>query len=364
MRALLAGCAFTAIATLAMACDDSRGTGAEPSVSGSVFNDRERNGARDKGEPGVEGWTLLMCMGDMCQSATTGGAGRFHFDGVPPGRYNIGLVDVPVGWQRAFQDCGVGTVTLGEGEHKTVDMAVRFVGTTVSGFGGSVWKDGAPLPEGTGIEALVEEKVCGETTTCGLRESTYFMWVVSAEQEEGCGEDGTEVRFRLGGAMANQTAQWQDQDSASVDLFVGPDLAVFEGLVLAYRPDTPSIMIPEGAPVNAYVGERLCGESTIFVAHPGPNRYQIVVLADALQAGCGSEGALITFALDGQPANEGAQWQPGVHHLELTVGEPPPPTPSPTRRPSPSPSPTQRPGKITPTPTATAPPTRSATPGP
>jgi hypothetical protein len=312
-----------------MACGDSSETADEPGVSGFVFNDRNGNGVRDPGEPGLKGWPLLMCMGDMCQSATTGGDGEFHFGDLIPGRYGINLLDVPVGWQRAFQDCDVGTLSFGEGEHKTVDMAMRFVGEHVSGFGGSAWKDGAPLPPGTRVEAVVGDKVCGQTITCGLRESRYFTWVISAGEEEGCGEDGSEVRFRIDGAMANQTAQWHDQDSATVDLFAGPELAVFGGLVSVYRPDAPNIMAPEGAPVSAYVGDRLCGESTVFSYHPGPNMYQIVVLPDELRAGCGKEGAPITFSVGGEAANERVVWQPGVHRLQLSVGEPPSPTPRP-----------------------------------
>jgi hypothetical protein len=329
---VLAGCALAAIAALAMACDDSGETADEPGVSGFVFNDRDRNGVRDPGEPGVKGWPLLMCIGDMCYSGTTGGDGRFHFDDVPSGQYGIGLVDVPIGWQRAFLDCGVGTVSLGEGEHKTVDLPVRFVGAHVSGFDGSAWKDGGPLPPGTRVEAAVGEKLCGETITCGLRESRYSMWVASAEDEEGCAEGDADVRFRVGGAMANQTAQWHDQESATVDLFVGPDLAVFAGNALRYQVDTSSIMIPEGAPVSAYVGERLCGESTVFSIHPGPSRYEVVVLPDALRAGCGTEGAPITFSIGGEAANEDAVWQPGVHDLALSVGEAPSPPPLPTPR--------------------------------
>jgi hypothetical protein len=158
------------------------------------------------------------------------------------------------------------------------------------------------------------------------------MWVVSAEEEEGCGQESAEVRFRVDGAMANQTAQWRDQDSATVDLFFGPDLAVFGGAVSVYRPDTTYTMAPEGTSVQAYAGDQLCGESTIFTAHPGPNMYQIVVLPDALRAGCGREGASVRFSVGGEAANERAVWQPGVQRLQLSVGEPPP-TPSATPRP-------------------------------
>jgi hypothetical protein len=328
MRVLLTACALAAVAALAAACDDSgRPSGpGKPGVSGFVFEDRNGNGVRDEGERGVE-WDLLMCMSDMCRSGTTEGNGRFHFDDVIPGRYSINLVNVVTGWQRVVKDCDVGTFTYEQGEHKTVDLPVHFVGKHVSGFGGSVWKDGAPLPPGTGVEAMVGEKECGETTTCGLRESRYSMWVASAEEAEGCGEEGSDVRFRVDGVMANQTAQWHDQESTTADLFVGPEPAVFEGSVSVYQPDTTYTMAPEGTPVQAYVADQLCGESTIFTVHPGPNMYQVAVLPDALRGGCGTEGASVTFTIGGQPANEEAVWQTGVHRLELSVGQPPSPTP-------------------------------------
>jgi hypothetical protein len=317
------------VAVLATACGDSdEPTGpSEPGVSGFVFEDKNGNGVRDEGERGVE-WDLLMCMGDMCRSGTTKSNGRFYFDDVRPGQYSINLANAVIGWQRVVKDCDVGTFTYVQGEHKTVDLPVRFVGEHVSGYDGSAWKDGAPLPPGARVEALVGEGVCGETTVCGLRESRYSMWVASAEEEDGCGEEGREVQFRVAGAMANQTAQWHDGDSATVDLFVGPEPAVFEGSVSVFRPDTTYTMAPEGTPVQAYVADQLCGESTIFTVHPGPNMYQIAVLPDALRAGCGKKGASVTFTIDGQPANEQAVWQTGVHRLELTVGEPPTTTPT------------------------------------
>lgn len=330
VRALLAGCALAGVAALAMACDDSN----EPGVSGFVFKDRDSDGVRDNGEPGVEGWQLHLCMGDACSSsATTDGGGRFHFDHLPPGQYQMILMDAQPGWQRVRADCSSDMLSLGQGEHKTADVAVRFVGEHVSGFGGSVWEGGAPVPEGTRVQALVGEKVCGETTTCGLREATYFIWVASAGDEDGCGEEGSGVSFRVDGATANQMAQWHDQDSATVDLFVGPDLAVFEGPVFIHRPDTQNILAAPGTPVRAYVGNRLCGETTVFSTHPAPNSYEVVVLPDALRDGCGVEGASVRFTIGDEPANEGASWQPGVHDLGLTIGEPPPPTPTPTPRP-------------------------------
>ncbi|HJX61758.1 MAG TPA: SdrD B-like domain-containing protein, partial [Dehalococcoidia bacterium] len=314
----------------------------EPSISGVVFNDLDGDGEWDWGEPGLEGWQVNLCVLDVCQSSTTSAGGDYHFDNVR-GKYGVGM-RVPFGWQRVERTSASGWVSVGEGEHKGVDIAVRLIGEEVSGFSGSVWRDGQPASEGARIEALVGEKVCGETTAYGLRESHYSMWVLSASERGDCGEEGAEVRFRVGGAMANETVQWRlqhpthlhegrevDTLTETLDLIVGPELAIFEGAALEYRPDNPCHCAPEGAAVRAYVEDRLCGESVVFPVHPGPSSYQIVVLPDALRAGCGRVGASVRFTIGDEPANEGAVWEPGVHRVELSVGEPP--TPSPTSRP-------------------------------
>jgi len=352
-----------------------------PSISGVVFADLNGNGVRDPSEPGVKGWQVNLCLSDMCRSATTGSGGGYHFDDAR-GEYGLGM-RVHFGWQRVKRTFASGQVSIGEGEHKEVDIAVRFVGEEVSGFSGSVWKDGASAPEGTRVEALVGEKVCGETTAYGLRESHYSMWILSAKEKAGCGTEGAEVRFRVGGTTANETAEWHLQHPThlhegrevetlpeTLDLIVGPVLAIFEGSVLVYRADTPNILAPEGAPVRAYVEDRLCGESAVFPTYPGPSAYQIIVLPEALRAGCGREGASVRFTIGDEPTNEDGVWEPGVHRLQLTTGEPPPPTPSPT--PSPAPSWTRTPtpwAQPTPspralTPTATARPPATPTPRP
>jgi len=345
-----------------------------PSISGYVFADLNGNTVRDWGEPGVKGWQVSLCVLDMCRATTTSGGGGYNFDHAS-GQHGIGL-DVPFGWQRVGRTSSSGQLSVGEREHKKVDIAVRFVGEEVSGFSGSVWENGAPVPEGTRVEALVGEKVCGDTTAYGVRESRYSMWVRSANEKGDCAKEGAEVRFRVGGAMANETVQWHlqhpthlhegrevDTLTETLDIVVGPESAIFEGAVYDYRPDAPCHCAEQGAPVKAYVEDRLCGESTIFPTHPGPMSHQVVVLPEALRAGCGREGASVTFTIGDELANEDAVWEPGAHRLTLSVGEPPPPTPSPTPRPTVSPEATRR-GPITPTPTVTPFLTPTATVGP
>jgi hypothetical protein len=64
------------------------------SASGVVFEDRNGNGARDPGEPGVSG--IVVRRGP--QSAVTDGEGVFRLDETTPGRTEIDARSLPAGW--------------------------------------------------------------------------------------------------------------------------------------------------------------------------------------------------------------------------------------------------------------------------
>jgi hypothetical protein len=54
---------------------------------------------------------------------------------------------------------------------------------------------------------------------------------------------------------------------------------------------------------------------------------KLIVPSDAVQPGCGTPGATVTFLVDGEVAGEVA-WQTGVQRID--IGVQPPPSPSPT----------------------------------
>lgn len=71
-----------------------------PVISGSVFNDRNRDGSQGNGEPGLAGWTIRLTRdsslyGDQpagpVRTTTTDGSGDYSFllDGLGPGTYTV-----------------------------------------------------------------------------------------------------------------------------------------------------------------------------------------------------------------------------------------------------------------------------------
>jgi hypothetical protein len=111
----------------------------------------------------------------------------------------------------------------------------------------------------------------------------------------------------------------------------------------------------QGARVEARVGNNVCGTGTV-----GPGgTYQVDVASATTQPGCGTDGATVSFSVDGRPASQTGTFQTGAFtQLNLTVTQPTP-TPTPVRTPTPAPTvvrtPTPAPTVVrTPTPAPTA----------
>ena len=106
-----------------------------------------------------------------------------------------------------------------------------------------------------------------------------------------------------------------------------------------------------GASVEARIDGNSCGVGTTVEAEDGVNtRYTVHVNAGN---GCGTEGATVTFYVQGQAAQETGSWQDGLSHLNLTVvvevedptptPDPVDPTPTPDDPDDPTPDPTPAP---------------------
>ena len=116
--------------------------------------------------------------------------------------------------------------------------------------------------------------------------------------------------------------------------------ATFAGTV---RVDGQSV--PDGTPVLALVNDNLCGESSRepgqkgtwtvdkdvadLGMHSGDSIYIVDVASDSQTPGCGTEGAIVTFQVAGQPAHEKGLWKAGFSSLSLTVGQAPAPVTTP-----------------------------------
>lgn len=93
---------------------------------------------------------------------------------------------------------------------------------------------------------------------------------------------------------------------------------------------------PEGTLVRALIGDTVCDEYRLglgppsgrrgpFVVYTGtqPNTIPVVVPSANEKQGCGSEGATITFTIDGRPGNETRDWYSGDQlGMTLTAGPP------------------------------------------
>jgi hypothetical protein len=93
-----------------------------------------------------------------------------------------------------------------------------------------------------------------------------------------------------------------------------------------------------GASVTATIGGTACGSTTV----QADSSYVLDVVSSGQTAGCGTEGASVSFAVDGNPAGSGT-WSSGKFtNLDLTPG------PAPTEVPPTTAPPTVAP--VTPTP--------------
>ncbi|MDM7934925.1 MAG: SdrD B-like domain-containing protein, partial [Methanothrix sp.] len=74
--------------------------GGQYKISGTKYNDRNGNGIRDKGEPGLPGWTItIVSDGGDRLSTTTGADGSYTFENLFPITYTVSEVLRP-GWKR------------------------------------------------------------------------------------------------------------------------------------------------------------------------------------------------------------------------------------------------------------------------
>lgn len=81
---------------------------------------------------------------------------------------------------------------------------------------------------------------------------------------------------------------------------VTPPARVFGNVSVAGRP-------APGATVVALIGSSVCGTTTAAA----DGSYQVDVRSAAVQAGCGVDGAVVTFSINGRPARETVVYQSG-----------------------------------------------------
>jgi uncharacterized protein (TIGR03437 family) len=71
-------------------------------LSGMKFDDKNGNGKKDPGEPGLKDWTIQLDLdnnGSIDRTATTDADGKYSFDDVGPGKHKLSEVLQPGWWQ-------------------------------------------------------------------------------------------------------------------------------------------------------------------------------------------------------------------------------------------------------------------------
>lgn len=111
-------------------------------------------------------------------------------------------------------------------------------------FYGSVTDAAGRVPAGVLVTAIVNNNICGETTTMQVGEGNslvtmYVIDVISDRQTAGCGKPGDAVRLRVGDRLAEEAVEWAGTgELVQFDLVFGgatPDV-----IPTATRTPTPS----------------------------------------------------------------------------------------------------------------------------
>lgn len=142
----------------------------------------------------------------------------------------------------------------------------------------------------------------------------YEIGVVADAEVRGCGADGAQMmlwafvdgRF----VFSQETAPWPgaggaakfDATFSSADtLGAGTPVTELKGLL--YGPNV--VPLPGGTVVEAYIGETLCGITSLRYADATEGYYTLLVVGPESIAAC-VDGGAISFRLDGKPAAETA----------------------------------------------------------
>jgi hypothetical protein len=129
-------------------------------------------------------------------------------------------------------------------------------------FSGLVFVDAA-VASNPAVEVRVGQVICSQPGTpipapegaAPADSNRYLVTVISGRERPGCPTLGATLTILVNGSAANQSPVLT-AGSHNVDLFVGPDLAVYSGVI---EGDVP----PAGSSVTASVAGAQCGAAAI-----------------------------------------------------------------------------------------------------
>ncbi len=141
----------------------------------------------------------------------------------------------------------------------------------------------------------------------------------------------TTYQTRLLGAMLVVVAGLATITSVSAQGF-GPPQTIFGSITDSGGP------VAERLPVEAYIGETLCGKGSTEFVGEGASRvtvYALDVVEKGQTAGCGSDGVEVRIKIGDRFATQTARWRAGPLQVDILFGSNSTPAPIPTFTPVP-----------------------------
>lgn len=290
------------------------------SLSGAVYDDRNGNGQRDAGEPGIPGVTVSLSGG--AGTGTTNANGDYVFGGLAPGTYTVTETQ-PAGYLDGRDTAGTvgGTADNTQAGRDSIAGVGLTPGTNAAGYlfgevtaaslSGSVYVDA----NGDGVRGAGEAGILGVTVTL-TGTDLFGNAVTAATQQTGAGG-----AYAFAGLAPGTYAVTETQPAGYFD---GVDAAGTSGGVVG--PDTiTAIPVAPGAAATGYTfGERapvslsgavfsdLDGDGAIGAGEPGVSGATV----DLLDAG-GAVVDTITTTASGTFSFTGLA--PGVYSLRKTL---------------------------------------------
>jgi hypothetical protein len=188
-------------------------------------------------------------------------------------------------------------------------------------FGGSATLNGSSAPNGTIVTALIDGASAATTSTIG---GNYAFAIA---QPQGRSYEGKEIRFGIGGFIANEVATWTNDGGDILNLTatsVTPTPTLVPTVTPIFRtPPRPAVFggsaTLNGSPApNGTIVTALIDGAVAATAHTDREGYRFAI---AQPPGRSYEGKTIRFRIGGFIANQVATWTNGGGDiLNLTAG--------------------------------------------
>jgi hypothetical protein len=247
-------------------------------VSGTAFQDSNRNGVQDAGEPAMSGQTLWLTSSTGAMlAATTDSAGRYAFTGLAPGLYRL---DYENSTYRALQDTWVPTTTgslrpsvqLDLSADATVNFGWRqivrstdisqplSVYTGPTGLRVESFDDVVPAKDL--YDALAVAYLTGEAPLTTVR----FDYGSSSVTTSGAGKNSSGVYSSYSAVSYVTYASWRDAGPVTLTHEYGHAWAEYHAYISQQDPSLTSYLKARGVYGDARIGTSMAWDPAEMIA--------------------------------------------------------------------------------------------------